>query len=389
MKQFWANLFNKIDLSNLVSKNWLLKMISLVLAVVLWALVGGEDRVDKNVMVPIEIINLPRNLVISNQFKKEIEVAVSGPHTLILEMSARSVTRQIDLSAATPGTMVIENTTSHIPVPRGVTVQRVQPASIILSLDKLVQKQFPITPRTTGRVAEGYYLRNLRTDPDLITITGPETALSSIDQLYTRAINLEGLRQPTQLQVPLQLEANIVELIGETSVTAEVTVALEVTTLTLEGLPVRLTGGGESWRLQPARVNLTASIPELYLRGKVDPKSLFLVSASPREGENKLRVQALPRPGLDLPIEVFSVSPATVELVELKTDEELPVAEEESDGKEDPTALPLAGSTPVLGDFATRDATGGEVAEDIPPLSPVPPPLTQLKNSKPKRLLND
>jgi YbbR domain-containing protein len=135
----------KIDLSKLLKKDWLLKLISLVLAVVLWYFVGGEDRVDKNVMIPIEIINLPRDLVISNQFKKEIEVTVSGPRSLILEMSSRAITRQVDLSSATPGTMVIENDNDHIPVPRGITVQRVQPSSIILSLDKLIQKQFPIS----------------------------------------------------------------------------------------------------------------------------------------------------------------------------------------------------------------------------------------------------
>ena len=50
----------KIKLTNLVSKEWVLKGISLVLAIVLWYFVGGEDRVNKNVMIPIEIINLPR-----------------------------------------------------------------------------------------------------------------------------------------------------------------------------------------------------------------------------------------------------------------------------------------------------------------------------------------
>ena len=79
------------------SKEWVLKFVSLVLATLLWYFVGGEDIVDKNVMVPIEIINLPRDLVISNQFKKEIEVTVSGPRSAIQEMTNKAAARPINL----------------------------------------------------------------------------------------------------------------------------------------------------------------------------------------------------------------------------------------------------------------------------------------------------
>lgn len=223
----------------MISKDWLQKIVSVLLAVVLWYFVGGEDKIDKIVMVPIEIINLPRDLVISNQFKKEIEVTVSGPRSIILEMANRAVTRQVDLSAATPGTMVIENDVDHIPVPRNIEVQRVQPASIILSLDKLIQKQFPVNAQTVGSVPDGYTLVDLIVDPDVITITGPQTILSQFDDLSTKPINLEGIKQSSQLQIPLELEQAIIELIGETSVTADVTVELDTETKTFEKVQVR------------------------------------------------------------------------------------------------------------------------------------------------------
>ena len=315
MKQLLKTLLARIDLDALVAKNWLLKLISLLLALTLWLFVGGEDRIDKNVMVPIEIINLPRNLVISNQFKKEIEVSVSGPRSLILEMGNRSVTRQIDLSTATPGTMVIENSNQHIPVPRGVTVQRVQPSSIILSLDKLVQKELAITPRTTGRLAAGYYLKALNTDPDLITITGPQTILAQVEELFTRAISLEGLQNSTQLQIPLQLDANIIELIGETSVTADLQIALETTTRSLEKVPVVLVEGGENWTIEPPTVKIIANIPELLLLDETDPQSLFFATAIAEEGQSQLRVRVIPRPDVELPIEILLITPPIVELV--------------------------------------------------------------------------
>lgn len=309
----------KINLADLFSKDWLLKFISLVLAVGLWYYVGGEDRVDKNVMIPIEIINLPRDLVISNQFKKEIEVTVSGPRSMILEMTSRAITRQVDLSSATPGTMVIENDNDHIPVPRGITVQRVQPSSIILSLDKLIQKQFPVSARTVGKVPAGYYVKKLKMDPDVITITGPFTILSQFDELFTKAINLNGMKRSSQLQVPLELESAIVELIGETSVTADLSIGLETVTKTLEELVVHVVVDGQEREVKPETVRVTANIPKMLLTNNEDPKKLIMVTATKQEGDDMLKVQVIPRADVELPIEILSIIPNKVSLVDYKS----------------------------------------------------------------------
>jgi hypothetical protein len=315
MKETLIALFEKKKLADLFSKDWLLKFVSLVLAVILWYFVGGEDRVDKNVMIPIEIINLPRDLVISNQFKKEIEVTVSGPRSLILEMSSRALTRQVDLSAATPGTMVIENDHKHIPVLRGITVQRVQPSSIILSLDKLVQKQFPVEAKTVGRVADGYYVRFLKVDPDVISITGPQTTLSQVDELHTKAINLDGVKHSSQLQVPLELEPAIVELIGETSVTADITIGVETVTRSLDGMKVNAVVNGVRREVEPEEVKVIANIPKLLIDQQIDPKTLFTVTASSQENGETLRVKAVARTDLEVPIEILSIVPDMVRLV--------------------------------------------------------------------------
>lgn len=315
MKEIFAKLFDKKSLTRIVSKDWILKFISLVMAIILWYFVGGEDRIDKNVMVPLEIINLPRDLVISNQFKKEIEVTVSGPRSLILEMANRAVTRQVDLSTATPGTMVIENDNKHIPVLRGITVQRVQPSSIILSLDKLVQKQFPVEARTIGRVAHGYALKSMKTDPEVITVTGPHTTLSQVDLFFTKVINLDGVQQSMQLQVPLELEPAIVELIGETSVTADLTIGLETVAVNFDALQVNAAIDGQKKEVLPEQVKVVANVPKLLLEKKVDLKTLLSAIAVNKEGEAHLKVKIVPRADLDVPIEIVSLVPDRVRIV--------------------------------------------------------------------------
>lgn len=347
------------QLAKFLSRDWLQKVVSLLAAVLLWYFVGGEDKIDKNVMVPIEIINLPRDLVVSNQFKKEIEVTVSGPRSLILEMANRSTPRQVDLASAMPGTMVIENDAKHIPVPRGITVQRVQPSSIILSLDKLVQKQIPVEARTSGRVSPGYQLKSLRIDPEMISVAGPYTTLSQVDHFFTRGINLDGVKKTMQLQVPLELEPAIVELIGETSVTAELVVGLETVTISFEGIPVTVEGAGQERKVMPERVRVTANVPKLLLEKRGDVERLLSAVAEPRPGQIDYPVRVLPKGDLEWPLEIVAISPETVRPVGMA--KESAVAE-------------LAESIRKGGEVAASRAEGTGGSREEKPVGEVSPP---------------
>ena len=58
-------------------KNWVLKFLSLLFALFLWYFVVGEDKVDMTVTIPVEIVNLPRDLIISNQFVPQRSVGLN------------------------------------------------------------------------------------------------------------------------------------------------------------------------------------------------------------------------------------------------------------------------------------------------------------------------
>lgn len=299
----------------LLSRSWFLKGMSLCMAAMLWYFVGGKDTVDKIVMIPIEIINLPRDLVISNQFKKEIEVTVSGPSSLIVELGNRTVTRQIDLSSASPGTMVIDNALSSIPVPRGIKVLRVQPSSLILSLDKLVQRHFPVVPSTSGKVASGHVLKGLKMDPEVITITGPQTVLSQFEQLHTAEISIDRLNESQQRQIPLRLDPAIVDLIGETSVTAHIEVGLETVRRKIRDMPVVAVLDGEQRQVVPAQVTITANIPKVMLKDNGSLKKLFTVTATEVTNDGKMKVVAIPTNEAGGEVAVLAVEPEVVSLV--------------------------------------------------------------------------
>ena len=160
MEKLVKQIIRRLPAPNLLNwpNNWGLKLISLIFAILLWYFVVGEDKIDTTIYIPVEIVNLPKELIIANQFKKQLEATVSGPRGLISSLNRQRITRTINLAKAAPGTVVIRNEPETIQFPRGVTVSRIQPTHITLLIDELVEKELPVRARTTGDPAAGHEL---------------------------------------------------------------------------------------------------------------------------------------------------------------------------------------------------------------------------------------
>ncbi|MGW8160638.1 MAG: CdaR family protein [Desulfobulbales bacterium] len=306
-------------------KNWVLKLLSLLFALFLWYFVVGEDKVEMNVPIPVEIVNLPRDLIISNQFKKQLDVSVSGQRSLIRGITSQHITRTIDLSKATPGTVVIKNHADSIPLPRGLSVLRVQPPTITLLLDRLIQKELPIKPRLVGKVDTDYRLESVTVDPPILEISGPQSILAQEDTLTTSPIDINGLKQPTVKQVSLALQPEIADLIGEPVVAVRLNVVGLEKEMEFGDIPVDLdiTNGrqtGVIYLLQPPTIIIKASIPQAFARSTPNLRDIFHAKITPatlQAGSTDLKVLVEAPKG----IRILEVKPETVALkiIETKT----------------------------------------------------------------------
>ncbi|MFZ5774957.1 MAG: YbbR-like domain-containing protein [Thermodesulfobacteriota bacterium] len=284
-------------------RNWGLKLVSLLLAVLLWYFVAGEDKVDTNILIPVEIVNLPQELIVANQFKKELEVTVSGPRGLISGLGRQHVARTINLSKATPGTMVVSNDPETINFPRGIKVLRIQPSHLTLAIDQLVEKNLPVEVRTEGAPAMGFELTSIAIEPHVIRVAGPRTPLAQVESLRTAPITLSGLKTPVTLQVPLELTPEMLDLIGETVVTANVTVREKTVERFIGGIVLRAVGAGPKKvvAINPTRIGAKVRMPLSKEGGELNTQL-----------EARVVVEGLP-PGVHrLPVEVVGNSQITV-----------------------------------------------------------------------------
>lgn len=299
-------------------KNWVLKLVSLFFALFLWYFVVGEDKVDMNVTLPVEIVNLPRDLIISNQFKKQIEVTISGQRSLIRGMAEQHISRSIDLSKATPGTIVIQNDPDSISLPRGLSILRVQPPTLTLLLDRLIQKELPIKPILVGKVHKDFRLDSVTVDPLTLKISGPQTILDQEENLRTLPIVINGLSESAVKQVSLALKNEISDLIGEPVVAVRLNLSALKKEMKFTDIPIDFEHdkGKQTemiYRLSPPTVSIKAEIPQGMILKPNDLKSLFQAKIRPetlQPGSVKLKVL------VEAPtqIKIISVSPDTVTL---------------------------------------------------------------------------
>ena len=267
--------------------------------------------------VPLEMRNLPPNMVIANQFKKELDVSVRGPKRLLQEMQQQNISRPVDLSNALPGAVVVQNTPESIPFPRGVTVQRVQPANVTLMVDQLLEKSIPLVATTSGEPARGFSLEGIRLSPALIKVNGPRNLISKVQSINTIAIDVDGLTQTSTVQVPLVLSEPLQKLIGETVVEAEILIKEPMTRRTVHYIPINLKQADRGAQVSPAMVSVEADIPSKVARETPELNMLFRASVNVAEadknGDAPIRVEAINLPNHSA-INILSVRPEQASL---------------------------------------------------------------------------
>ena len=294
-------------------KDWVLRLFSLFFAVFLWYFVVGEDKLDTSLYIPVEIVNLPRELVISNQYKKQLEVTVSGPRGLIDSLQRQRIHRTVNLSKATPGTVVVRNEPESLPFPRGINVLRIQPTHITLLIDRLDEKALPIRAKVSGRPADGYELIEVQIEPPIITINGPQTVLGAETELLTEPIDISGLSGNITKQIPLQLAPSVVELIGEAVVSARVVVREKTTPREFGSISLVATQSDPAleYHFTPATVSVTALVPlsQVHEPARLGPKIRATVNvADLKPGKYKVATEVSAQD----PLVIQSFSPKTV-----------------------------------------------------------------------------
>src|SRR5262245_59536404 len=117
-------------------QNLYLKIFSLILAVVCWYVVRGEEERVRDFSVPLEYTNLSPSFDLSGRIVDTVAVRLRAPEPVLRSISEDRLSARIDLSRAPLGEQYVTLTPAMIGVPGGARVDQVNPDLIRVRIER-------------------------------------------------------------------------------------------------------------------------------------------------------------------------------------------------------------------------------------------------------------
>ena len=175
---------------------WRELLIAFLLAVGIWYIVTGSEKVESQIEVRVDYRGLPSGLVVLNGTVNRVSVRVRASVGMLHSFSGRDFACFVDLSSLKKGENILPIDTRLILIPGGVEIIDVAPSRIYLDVDSVESKNVPLTAKITGDLPEDY-TAEVRFSPDEVKISGASSHVGAIDKIVIPVALDEAVRPGT------------------------------------------------------------------------------------------------------------------------------------------------------------------------------------------------
>ncbi len=241
-----------VSMKNRILNHFGLKVISLVIAIVVWIIVANLDdyKTTKQISgIEIEFVNgdaiTEKNKVYEVPEGTTIDIVVKGRRSVVEELTSEDFKAVADLSKmSVTNAVTVEVSAISSYVARDLTISYTNNA-VTIAVENKIEKQLPITVRADAEVAEGYAIRNKTATPNLITVRGAESVVNMIEEVVVDVDVTGANHNLTANAQPVFLDHSG-EVIESTKFEYDVDeVAVSVEILQTKKLSVRVKTAGE------------------------------------------------------------------------------------------------------------------------------------------------
>jgi YbbR domain-containing protein len=189
----------------IMTKNPTLKIISLILAIILWLFVKSKSEGEVGLVVPLEFVHIPSNLIITRVSEDAINVRIMGPLSQLDRFPSREGRARIDLSDARYGMNTFDILPENFNLPQALRITQISPSSIKVELDRLMDKIVHVKAVVQGEPARGYRVVKIAVEPPYLNLQGARSQLEDLTEVLTEEVNISGLKETLEVAVPLRL----------------------------------------------------------------------------------------------------------------------------------------------------------------------------------------
>jgi len=175
----------KIMTKEIIFRNWQLKVLSLLLALVLWIILIPEEKTfaEKNLTVNLELVNIPLELEVLEPPDTRLNLKIRARKRLINDLRPESFSAQLDMSRASIYQQEYLIDASMIKAPAKVEIVSFSPAYVHVKLERTKKLEMEVVPTIIGRPPDGYRLVGVEINPTKVMVAGPESKVRARDKV--------------------------------------------------------------------------------------------------------------------------------------------------------------------------------------------------------------
>lgn len=230
-----------MKLKQLLLRNWIQKLVSLVFAVGLFFYVSKQKTADRVFQVPLRIKNQPGFLIPIKPLPRTIPVKVTGQLRRIVLVEARQITAVVDMSSATRGANTFYISLNYSGLSEDVNLS-IGSRTLTVEMDLLREKYLTVKPQLVGKPAAGWAVSETEVKPPRVLVSGPLSVLKTLDELQLRPVNINGVRSDIERVVEPEFDGLNLNLKQQPRIMLIIRVKMERAQRTFKDLVVRVEG---------------------------------------------------------------------------------------------------------------------------------------------------
>ena len=186
---------------DLVQRNLLVKVISLLTAIVLWLVVMNDQNpsIENNYTIPIIVEDVPSGYKITYS-DDHVRIRVKGPRANFVDHDSSDFKARLSLANLKEGSHDVK---VEVICPQGFDLLEATPPTVAVFMDPFMEKQFRADLTVTGSPASGKTVADIEQDNAMVTVVGPKSAVETVESVVGY-IGLTGNEEDFDLTVPLK-----------------------------------------------------------------------------------------------------------------------------------------------------------------------------------------
>ncbi len=189
------------------SRDLIPKLVSLLLAVLLWAYIGSTRLAEYEYRIPVELKNLPSTLVVSKINLSGVTVQFNGKKEDFANFNLKNVKAVVNLENAKEGKdqrFPVAILRSELPESIRITSSR---KYLVLDIERRLYKKVPVEVAFGDNLKEGVVAGVVSILPQMVTVSGRESAVKNISLVTTELIN--GIRDAGRFEKEIPIDRSL------------------------------------------------------------------------------------------------------------------------------------------------------------------------------------